>query len=807
MKLELEFASPNSSVSHQFTGAAGAGGNDSADTSEMLQLGIKYAKEGNRLQARQLLSRVTDADPRNETAWLWMASISEYPEELLAFLQNVLNVNPTNERAVEWQKATKTLLAKTFVERGINASQENQKEFAKQCFMQALSHDDQNELAWLWLASNADAPEEKSSHLQKVLSINPENETALASLKSLKHETSQSLLKKANFAAISGERELARELLDETMQNAPELEEAWILKAYLSDDSQEKIACYEKILDLNPENEAAQAGLASLKVIMQKSVKKKSNAETLQEVLGAAGSSQEYISDVEEPDGFFAEIEEVEEEEEYLAEPITDNLDLFDAQPDESPSEVSPQKFTFDSKNIENFVPESSESPTDELDASFVEAVKSQGSFLDAEPTEWENFKQVSAENRQNDFEVFSEQSAESATTAGGEQDQNFGEMIQENDPFAQEEYPQPESSDESPFGNADETEQVLLSNVDEDFSQPEEEEEEDFHSYKTTLLEQSYLDKVKADSEAFASNQEVLSLGEAAAPTATQMETLDEDEIWLADDDMEEEEVDDDGPESDIHKTPLQGESLPCPFCYVLNAPQAYVCCSCQMILTLSDLEMLLSNSEAHPEVLEMAIEDLEGERASRKLNETELTNLGIAYLNAKNLRKGLDCLQEAAEMNPNDIVLASQVKFLAIRLSEVEEHESKMEATPPVKNLTIMVVDDSPTVRKLISGKLEKCGHTVVAAADGAEALAKITEVIPDLILLDIMMPQMDGYQVCKLIRNNEPTRNVPVIMISGKDGFFDKVRGRMAGTTGFISKPFGPETLMKTIETYVV
>ena len=67
--------------------------------------------------------------------------------------------------------------------------------------------------------------------------------------------------------------------------------------------------------------------------------------------------------------------------------------------------------------------------------------------------------------------------------------------------------------------------------------------------------------------------------------------------------------------------------------------------------------------------------------------------------------------------------------------------------------------------------------------------------------------MMPQMDGYQVCKLIRSHAPTRNVPVIMISGKDGFFDKVRGRMAGTTGYITKPFGPETLMRTIESYVV
>ncbi len=117
------------------------------------------------------------------------------------------------------------------------------------------------------------------------------------------------------------------------------------------------------------------------------------------------------------------------------------------------------------------------------------------------------------------------------------------------------------------------------------------------------------------------------------------------------------------------------------------------------------------------------------------------------------------------------------------------------------------ILVVDDSATVRKLVSGKLEKCGHEVVCAIDGVDALEKINALVPDLILLDITMPRMDGYQVCKLIRNNEATKDVPIVMISGKDGFFDKVRGRMAGTTGYITKPFGPETLMKTVEAYIV
>ncbi|MBK7512656.1 MAG: response regulator [Chloracidobacterium sp.] len=121
--------------------------------------------------------------------------------------------------------------------------------------------------------------------------------------------------------------------------------------------------------------------------------------------------------------------------------------------------------------------------------------------------------------------------------------------------------------------------------------------------------------------------------------------------------------------------------------------------------------------------------------------------------------------------------------------------------------KGKTILVVDDSPTVRKLISSKLEKSGHNVVCAEDGVDAMTVLESTVPDLVLLDIAMPRMDGYAVCKLIRSNDATKEVPVVMISGKDGFFDKVRGRMAGTTGYITKPFGPETLMRALETYLL
>jgi twitching motility two-component system response regulator PilG len=252
----------------------------------------------------------------------------------------------------------------------------------------------------------------------------------------------------------------------------------------------------------------------------------------------------------------------------------------------------------------------------------------------------------------------------------------------------------------------------------------------------------------------------------------------------------------------------PEQVQSVPaksvCTFCNSENPGQAFTCGTCLSTLTLSDLEMLLANSHADREVLRNAVARMEAEKAIQPLTESELTNLGIAYLNLRDFQTGYQHLFDASQLNPNNVVLASQVNALLIRLDEIKRQEEAHEAMPKEKK--ILVVDDSATVRKLIAGKLEKCGHQVFCAADGVEAIEQLDSIVPDLILLDITMPRMDGYQVCKTIRGNEATKDVPVVMISGKDGFFDKVRGRMAGTTGYITKPFGPETLMKAVETYL-
>ncbi len=130
----------------------------------------------------------------------------------------------------------------------------------------------------------------------------------------------------------------------------------------------------------------------------------------------------------------------------------------------------------------------------------------------------------------------------------------------------------------------------------------------------------------------------------------------------------------------------------------------------------------------------------------------------------------------------------------------------ENRPASTKPRSKATILVVDDSPTIRKLVSMTLESRGYCVVVACDGVDGLAKMQEGIPDLILSDISMPRLDGYQFCKVVKSNKETKHIPVIMLSGNDGLFDKVRGKMAGSANYITKPFEPNHLVKEIERFV-
>ena len=112
------------------------------------------------------------------------------------------------------------------------------------------------------------------------------------------------------------------------------------------------------------------------------------------------------------------------------------------------------------------------------------------------------------------------------------------------------------------------------------------------------------------------------------------------------------------------------------------------------------------------------------------------------------------------------------------------------------------VMVIDDSKTIRRTAESLLKREGCEVSTAVDGFEALAMIADLHPDVIFVDIMMPRLDGYQTCALIKHNRDYKNIPVIMLSSKDGLFDRARGRIVGSEQYLTKPFTKDELLGAI-----
>jgi len=122
--------------------------------------------------------------------------------------------------------------------------------------------------------------------------------------------------------------------------------------------------------------------------------------------------------------------------------------------------------------------------------------------------------------------------------------------------------------------------------------------------------------------------------------------------------------------------------------------------------------------------------------------------------------------------------------------------------DSAPDLKGLKILVIDDSKTIRRTAETLLAKEGCTVFTAMDGFDALSKIADHHPDVIFVDIMMPRLDGYQTCSLIKHNASFRDTPVIMLSSKDGLFDRARGRIVGSEQYLTKPFTRDELLSAI-----
>jgi twitching motility two-component system response regulator PilG len=130
------------------------------------------------------------------------------------------------------------------------------------------------------------------------------------------------------------------------------------------------------------------------------------------------------------------------------------------------------------------------------------------------------------------------------------------------------------------------------------------------------------------------------------------------------------------------------------------------------------------------------------------------------------------------------------------------VSANETEMD----ISGVKVMVIDDSKTIRRTAESLLKKAGCEVTTAMDGFEALAMIADHHPDVIFVDIMMPRLDGYQTCALIKHNDVFKSIPVIMLSSKDGLFDRARGRIVGSEQYLTKPFTKDELLGAIRRYV-
>ena len=225
--------------------------------------------------------------------------------------------------------------------------------------------------------------------------------------------------------------------------------------------------------------------------------------------------------------------------------------------------------------------------------------------------------------------------------------------------------------------------------------------------------------------------------------------------------------------------------------------------CPRCKSVVSLENPAAFDSPTGAERRPLEEAAHRIYADlQASPTANNA--FKLGLAYLNLGYVDEGIKALQSAIKSRPADGEWKGQVLRLvkhreAMRKVADDEKRRSAGGSKPI----IFVVDDSPTIRKLVSVTLGTAGYQIVEAADGYEVADRVRQHgTPSLFLLDINMPGLDGYQLCKLLRQSAETSRVPIIFLTGKDGFFNKLRGQWAGAVEYLTKPFDPQKLLAAV-----
>ena len=569
--------------------------------SELLSEGIAAAQSGDHTMARTLLLQVTDQAPDNELAWLWLASIVDVPEHRLAFLERALGSNPHNVQAKAWLDAAHTQIAQAFLQKGITAARDGHKGQAARFLRQATDQQPHNEAAWLWLSSVAEAPEERLAALEKVLELNPTNEQAMAWLLPARSQCARKFMQQAVAEANNGNKEAARELFLQATDYEPESETAWLWLASLAEMPEDQLGFLQRVLDINPQHSQAQAQSALARTQLARNL--------LQKGIAAASSGHRDLA-----------------------------------------QEIVQEVFEYD-ENLED------------------------------------------------------------------------------------------------------------------------------------AWLLRAYVADAAEDKVEFFQRALNLNPGSDRAQTGL---TLAQAKLEVRD---------------------VKAHNWICPLCNATAASEPAHCPSCHAVVTLEKLEAILDNKAADTAKLELIVTRLQAE-AQANPEEAKHYFMGLALLNLHRTAEGITALQNALARDERNDLLRTRLAQLRARqvMAQAEADAQKAGETVAARTKKIvMVVDDSPTVRKLLTIKLEKHGHRVVTASNGMDALSKISEEMPDLILLDVTMPRLDGYQLCKLVKTDAVTKHIPVVMLSGNDGFFDKMRGRMAGSVAYLTKPFEPEALLRTVDRY--
>ena len=247
------------------------------------------------------------------------------------------------------------------------------------------------------------------------------------------------------------------------------------------------------------------------------------------------------------------------------------------------------------------------------------------------------------------------------------------------------------------------------------------------------------------------------------------------------------------------------------CPLCWAPIDIKALRCGYCHAHLIIGEHADFTACDDKGREFYEAAIQRYE-RVLEKKSSANALFFLTLAHFNLQQFDAAMESLHRALLVAPEKLFLKKQLFALQKQALCAESKTADAQGSEFVdpgeliSDKRVLVVEDSPTARALVVRFLDAKGFTVIEAQDGFEALAKLNEDRPDLVLLDIILPGMDGYKILSVIRRSPEFRQLPVIMLTSKDGLLDKVKGRLARSTAYLTKPFDPDELLKTIAKYL-